>query len=444
MRKYDPRREIRHISCCNLNKVSIRNTNLRITFLLVVCSVCSMILSTLRDLFTHYDVPCGDILHPNQSSCIKAALQTILNNGFESLKVYFTLFLIIHVLQGKFVLKPFLINVLRSTLLLTINAAGFPIFGCLFYRIFGVVFKYNVAFVSGVLASSIAYPVESRSRQRLLTPYIASNCIESVINSLLSRNLLPSIPYLDVLLFMLVSGRICGRLSSSPSTTGFNDSVFALLTNPMEIVARRFSSFHLALYLYSTKLLTKSPILKIPLLLTAGCVWGLFIGLSYNIVLMTIKRVSRLLSGAKGESATGRGIRGRRRFNWNVPVFLAGYIGLFMLCKHILRNMTPLSDKLSDSIAGLLAGSAISIYRFPSLSLYLFIKELQSLSKALMHSGYLPRVPYLNYILYVITCSTLVHCVIFESKNVNPAYMQFAYKITGPLVFDIHAYLSSL
>ena len=259
---------------------------------------------------------------------------------------------------------------------------------------------------------------------------------------LVSRNLLPSIPYLDVLLFMLVSGRICGRLSSSPSTTGFNDSVFALLTNPMEIVARKFSSFHLALSLYSTKLLTKSPILKIPLLLTAGCVWGLFIGLSYNVVSMTIKRVSRLLSGAKGASATGREIRSRRRFNWNVPVFLAGYIGLFMICKHILRNMTPLSDKLSDSIAGLLAGSTISIYRFPSLSLYLFIKELQSLSKALMHSGYLPRVPYLNYILYVIACAIQFHCVIFETENVTPSYVNFINTFSGGIIQQVINFLN--
>ena len=405
-----------------------------------------MILSTLRDLFTYYEVPCYGILHPNQRSCVKAAVDIILSNGFESLKMYVTLFFILHVIQGKFAPKPFLINVLRSTLLLTINAAGLPIFGCLFNKIFGRVYKYNVGFVSGLLSSLLAFPVESRTRQRILAPYIASNCIECVINSLVSRNLLPSIPYLDVLLFMLVSGRICGRLSASPSTTGFNDSVFALLTNPVEIVGRRFPSFRLMLSLSSTRLLAQSLILEIPLLLTAGCVWGLFIGLSYNIVSMAVKRVSKLLSGSKGESATGSETKKRRgrRFNLSVPAFLAGYIGLFMLCKHSLRNMTPLSDKLSDSIAGLLAGSAISIYRFPSLSLYLFIKELLSLSRDLMHSGYLPRIPYLNYITYVITCSTLIHCVIFESKNVNPAYIQFAYRITGPLVFNIHAYLSSL
>ena len=102
-----------------------------------------------------------------------------------------------------------------------------------------------------------------------------------------------------------------------------------------------------------------------------------------------------------------------------------------MLCKHILRNMTPLSDKLSHSIAGLLAGSTISIYRFPFLSLYLFIKELQSLSKGLMHSGYLPRVPYINYILYILTCSVIFHCVIFETENVTPSYLSFTHTASG-------------
>ena len=403
-----------------------------------------MILSTLRDLFTPYEVSCCNILHPNYESCIIAAFEVFLRNGYNSLKLYTTLYLILHLIQGNFNPKQFLINVLRSTLLLTINAAGLPIAGCLFYRIFGRVYKCNVAFVSGLVSSLLAFPVESRARQRILAPYLASNCVEAVINSLVSRNVLPSIPYLDVLLFMLVSGRICGRLSTSPSTAGFNGSVFALLTNPMEIVGRKFPSLPLMLSLYSTHLLPKSPILKIPLLLTAGCVWGLFIGLSYNIVSMAIKRVSKLLSASKGESAVGSGNKRRRRFNMSVPAFLSSYIGAFMLCKHILRNMTPLSDNLSDSIAGLLAGSAISIYRFPSLSLYLFIKELLSLSKDLMHSGYLPRVPYFNIIPYVVSCSLLFHFIIFESHTVNPAYLQFSHRITGQLIDSINTYVSSL
>ena len=402
-----------------------------------------MILSTLRDLLTYYDASCFHVLHPEQRSCIAANFDTMLQLGAQSLKVYFVLFLLFRVFQGRFSLMEFSKDVLRSTLFLAINGTGISSLICLLYKIFGVVYKYNIGFIPTFISSLIAYPIESRSRQRVLTPYMVSNCVDTVIRVLVSRNLLPSIPYLDVLLFMLVSGRICGRLSVSPSTTGFNDSVFALLTNPMEIVGRRSSSFHLALSLYSTKLLPKSPILKIPLLLTAGCVWGLFIGLSYNIVSMTIKRVSRLLSGAKGESATGRGIRSRRRFNWNVPVFLAGYIGLFMLCKHILRNMTPLSDKLSDSIAGLLAGSTISIYRFPSLSLYLFIKELQSLSKGLMHSGYLPRVPYLNYILYVIACAIQFHYVVFETENVTPSYLRNMSNFVGPSLLNINKYFSN-
>ena len=398
-----------------------------------------MILSTLRHLFSYYETNCKELMHPEEDSCIKAGIHVSWSVFKESLKVYIPLYLFLRVIQGKLDLNTFVKDVLRSTLFLMINGPGIVFYNCLLYKIVHIVYKFTVTFSSCILTAAIAYPIESRSRQRVLAPYIVSNCIDTVIRVLVSRNLLPFIPYLDVLLFMLVSGRICGRLSSSPSTTGFNDSVFALLTNPMEIVARRFSSFHLALSLYSTKLLTKSPILKIPLLLTAGCVWGLFIGLSYNIVLMTIKRVSRLLRGAKGESATGRGIRGRRRFNWNVPVFLAGYIGLFMLCKHILRNMTPLSDKLSDSIAGLLAGSTISIYRFPSLSLYLFIKELQSLSKGLMHSGYLPRVPYINYIIYVIACAIQFHCVIFETENVTPSYVNFVNTFSGGVVYKMRS-----
>ena len=393
-----------------------------------------MILSTLRNLLSYYETNCKQLMHPEEDSCTKAIIDVALCVLKESIKVYIPLYLILRLLQGKLEFKSFVKDVLRSSLFLVINGPGIVLHNCLLNKLVSVVYKFSTVFSSCIIMGAIAYSIESRDRQRILTPYIVSNCVDSIIRVMVSRNVLPSIPYLDVLLFMLVSGRICGRLSTSPSTAGFNGSVFALLTNPMEIVGRRFPSLPLMLSLYSTHLLSKSPILKIPLLLTAGCVWGLFIGLSYNIVSMAIKRVSKLLSASKGESAVGSGNKRRRRFNMSVPAFLSSYIGAFMLCKHILRNMTPLSDNLSDSIAGLLAGPAISIYRFPSLSLYLFIKELQSLSKDLMHSGYLPRVPYFNIILYVLCCSIQFHCVVFETENVAPSYISFIDTFSGGVV----------
>ena len=337
-------------------------------------------------------------------------------------------------------------DVLRSTLFLTTAGTGISSFICLLSKLFGVVYKCNIGFIPTLISSLITFPIESRSRQRILSPFMLSNCVDTIIRVLVSRNLLPSIPCLDVMLFMLVSGRICGRLSASPSTTGFNDSVFALLTNPVEVVGRRFPSFRPSVSFPLLPLLAQSPILEIPLLLTAGCVWGLFIGLSYNIVSMAVKRMSKLLSGSKGESATGSETKRRRgrRFNLSVPAFLASYIGLFMLCKHSLRNMTPISDKLSDSIAGLLAGSAISIYRFPSLSLYLFIKELLSLSRDLMHSGYLPRIPYLNIILYTLACAIQFHCVVFEFENITPSYLRFLTNFAEPILHNINDYLNVL
>ena len=265
-----------------------------------------MILSTLKHLFSYYETNCKELAHPEEDSCVKAGIHISLSVLIQSLKMYIPFYLFIHVIRWKLDFKAFVKDVLRSTLFLLIYGGGCESLNCVFDKIFNVMYKFNVIFTPCLICSSISYSIESRARQRIIAPYSYAVFIDTLARVLVSRNLLPSIPYLDVLLFMLVSGRICGRLSSSPSITGFNDSVFALLTNPMEIVARRFSS-HLALSLYSTKILTKSPILKIPLLLTAGCVWGLFIGLSYNIVSMTIKSVSRLLSGAKGESATGRG-----------------------------------------------------------------------------------------------------------------------------------------
>ena len=358
------------------------------------------------------------ILHPHQSSCVIANLELGYNIVLACFKIYSVLYLIIRISEGKYSITPLITSVLRSTLFFVVNGLGVSFFICLFYRIFGTFYKINFIVVPTLFCASFAYPIETRSRQRLVTPYMVSHSVEAVVRVLVSRNHLPSIPNLDVLLFMFVSGRTCARLSTRVSTTGFNDSVFMLLTNPMNILRRNSYSTYQILSFWLNRVLPESDVLKIPILLTGGCVWGLLIGLGYNLVSLLVSRVSKLLSGSREE---GTGVRRERRYNIRIPVLLAAYIGLFHLCRTILRNVTP----LSDAISGLIAGSAISIYPFPFLSLYLFIKELQTISKSLMHSGYLPRIPYFNYIQYVIATGTLLYCVVFESEHVNRGYMHF-------------------
>ncbi|KAI6652309.1 putative membrane protein [Oopsacas minuta] len=388
-----------------------------------------MILSTLRDVFGRSEGTCKEVLHPHQDSCILTTIELAINFFYESFKLYTMLHLMFQPIQGKFAIKSLIIDILRSTIFLSVNGLGLTSFICVLHKIFGAIYNCNIVFIPCFIAASLAYPIESRPRQRLLTPYMVSNVVETITSVFISRNYLPSIPYLDVLLFMLASGKICGRLSTPVSHRGFNDTIFSLLTNPMDILRRNFFPFYRILSFYLHKFLPNSNILKIPILLTGGCVWGLLIGLSYNIVTLIISKVSKLLSGSKEE-------RRSKRFNFHIPILLAAYIGLFQICKHILRNVTP----LSDTISGLLAGSAISIYRFPSLSLYLFIKELLSLSKTLMHSGYLPRIPYFNYVLYVISTTLQLYCVVYESQVVKPAYMHFILKVSSYVVPNLQNY----
>ena len=338
--------------------------------------------------------------------------------------------------KGNFSLYTYARDVLKSTVFLTLNGSGIILCVCLLSRIFGKVYKCNVGFFTALIASTVAFPIESRFRQRLVLVYTFSNCIQTIGSLLVSRNYLPSIPYMDVLLFMLVSGRICARLSSRVSSTGFNDSVFLLLTNPMKMLKRNSYSSHQIMSFWLKKVLPESDALKIPILLTGGCVWGLLIGLSYNIVSLLVSKVSKLLSGSSEE---GTEVRRRRRFNYRIPALLAAYIGLFHVCKTILRNVTP----LSDTISGLIAGSAISVYRFPFLSLYLFIKELQSISKSLMYSGYLPRIPYFNYILYVFSAAVLMHFFIFERESVNTSFVKFVKDFGGPSLDNIEKFVDN-
>ena len=393
-----------------------------------------MLLSTLRRLTEHYDATCHDIIHPHNDSCISFNLEILQLVTLQCLKVYLFLFLIIR--KGKFSLFTYARDVIRSSIFLILAGSGMITCNCLLSRIFGKVYKCNIGFFSTLISSTVAYPFESRSRQRIISRYMVGNCVQTIGNILVSRNYLPSIPYLDVLLFMLVSGRACARLSTRVSTTGFNDSVFMLLTNPMKILRRNSYSTHQIMSFLLKKVLPESNVLKIPILLTGGCAWGLLIGLSYNTVSLLVSKVNKLLSSSREE---GTGVRRERRYNFRIPVLLAAYIGLFHLCRTVLRNVTP----LSDSISGLIAGSAISIYRFPFLSLYLFIKELQSISKSLMLAGYLPRIPYFNYILYLAASAMQFHCVVFEGENVNTSYLKFVWNCGGPAIRNIERFLNN-
>ena len=392
-----------------------------------------MILSTLRPLTGYYEVNCSQLQHPYTNSCLRANLDVLFNMSRQGLKIYSILYLILRAIQGRLSLKSYAIDVLRSTLFVVVSGLTVTSLNCVLYKIFGFTYKYHL-FSTSLISMTLAYPIESRSRQRVFTPYVLSIGLYSVLKVFVSRNYLPSIPYVDVLLFMLVSGRTCARLSTRVSTTLFNDSVFMLLTNPMQMLRRNSYSSHQMMSFWLKKVLPESDALKIPVLLTGGCVWGLLIGLSYNIVSLLVSKVSKLLSGSREE---GTEVRRGRRFNYRIPVLLAAYIGLFHICKTILRNVTP----LSDTISGLIAGSAISIYRFPFLSLYLFIKELQSTSKSLMYSGYLPRIPYFNYILYIIWGAIQFHCTVYEKESVLPSYVRFFYTVAGDSVVCMTRYV---
>ena len=80
----------------------------------------------------------------------------------------------------------------------------------------------------------------------------------------------------------------------------------------MNILRRNSYSTYQILSFWLNRVLPESDVLKIPILLTGGCVWGLLIGLGYNLVSLLVSRVSKLLSGSREE---GTGVRRERRYN---------------------------------------------------------------------------------------------------------------------------------
>ena len=394
-----------------------------------------MIFSTLRrHLLAYYQVECSQVFHPASTSCLRENLQLIKDLFCQSTKVYFVLFLLFRLFQGNFVLKPYLIELFRSSVFMTINGSGIMILMCLLRNLFGVLYKYNIAFIPTLFSCFISFPIESRSRQRILSTYMAANCVETISRVLVSRNILPFIPRVDVLLFMLASGKICSSLTSLSNVHGINASAFLFTTNPLQFSKMKFRSLYQLLSMLLADRLPKSSILRMALMLLCGCLWGTSIGFVYNAFIYTIKVISRKFNRS---TVTAQSTNRTEPYNYDMPLFLGSYVGIFLLCKYIL-HASSLSRPLSYGISGFVAGSANSLCRFPSISTFLFIKELQGLCKSGMSAGYLPRIPYLNYFVYAISSAFQLHYSVLEPENVNPAYIRFINKFAGSLFKNVN------
>lgn len=373
-------------------------------------------------------------------------------------------------------LKRTVMGILQSTLFLTTNAYTFTAFVCLVRRLLGKFYFPTITYIPTFLASLCAILLERPSRRSLLTFYVANVATESYWRMLVSRGLVKSVPYGQVIIFSVCSA-VCAYLFRIGWHLKQKDSIFGSLrfcvgkneefnydpavgvagpSNRDENAAerrpqqsqRRAKTGNVILdeivrvyYETITKLKTVARHKSCPhnnsclyYIASGGAkLYGVGIGIQLTLsVLFQIRKIVK-------RPATLKDIFCSKEFT-KIGVFLGGYCALYRLVSCMLRHVRGKNAPEHALPAGLVAGMAFASYPNVSVALYVMWKTFQFVYAYGNSAGYLPNVPGFGNFLYCAFTATLFHVAMFEPQNLRGSYFKFLDGLSGGRI----AYMSRL
>lgn len=379
-------------------------------------------------------------------------------------------------MRGRIPTKPELqrtiLGILQSTLFLTTNAYTFSAFVCVIRRLLGRFYFPSVTFIPSFLASYCAIMLERPSRRNLLTFYVANVATESYWRMLVSRGMVKSIPYGQVIIFSL-SSAICAYLFRSGWHLKQKDSFFSSLrfivgnqeeysSSNNEAVAagtsrdepgpsrpvRRIKTGNslldelLRLYSKTKEKLQTARHMTCPHkdgclnYVTSGGSKLYGVGIGIQLTLSMIFQIQKII---RRPGATVKDILFSKDFT-KIAVFLGGYCALFRTVSCSLRHIRGKDAPEHALPAGLVAGMAFASYPNVSLALYVMWKTFQFIYAYGHNRGYLPNVPGFGNLLYCTFTATLFHVAMFEPTNLRGSYFKFLDRLSGGRI----AYMSRL
>lgn len=361
-------------------------------------------------------------------------------------------------------LKRTVLGILQSTMFLTTNAYTFSAFVCLVRRLLGKFYFPSVTFIPTFLASYCAILLERPSRRNLLTFYVANVATESYWRMLVSRGIVKSLPYGQVLIFSL-SSAVCAYLYRLGWHLQQKDSFFGSLrfvvgpneefhhdpsvgvagTSRTENVAAASPRPHPAkmgnsaldqvLRVYCDTIAKLRSVARhkscphrhscLHYVASGGaklCGVGLGIQLTLSVLFQIQKIYKR--------PATLKDILFSKDVT-KIGVFLGGYCALFRAVSCILRHARGKDSPEHAVPAGLVAGVAFASYPNVSVALYVMWKTFQFVYAYGNSRGVLPNVPGFGNLLYCIFTATLFHVAMFEPNNLRGSYFKFLDRLSG-------------
>ncbi|KAG1655230.1 Transmembrane protein 135 [Nymphon striatum] len=291
-----------------------------------------------------------------------------------------------------------------------------------FYLLLGK-FDRKASYLAAAVASYIAIKFERKNRRQALALYVTNVASETLFWMLQSRGLVRKIPYGDILLMSISSAvllllyrrqKLCGvvpavlNIMLDKNNDQKKAEVNAASTNNSNILLSKM--YRLASYIH------KLAAVKV---FSIGYMGRLSFSFFMNVMKKCFKTSHQLTSGLKHRSYIKFGS------------FLAAFVLLNTLCDCLWRHVFDCDSSKQALASGFIAGLSISIYRSPSISVYLFWKAVEALWLQLQE-----KYPNLNFpqgieLLYSCSTALLITAGTLEAHNVRPEYITFLKQITN-------------
>lgn len=412
---------------------------------------------------TSVPVTCKEYVHPWTDSCSIASAEFMIVAVQDSLRIYAAVYLLSLAMRGRIPsfeeLRRTIRGLLQSTAFLTMSAFSYSVFLCTLRRLFGSYNFYTASYIPAYMAAFCAILVERPSRRGLLSLYVANVATETGWNILLSRGLVRSIPYGEILIFGLSTATLLYyyRLNRQKDYKDSMFDVFRFALGDSEVMkgdetaeSRResrtrerppprmsssYSLIQLAVKVYLNVISKIKGLRKHELCRHRySCVYNTLIGGTRMFSMgLGIQVIMKLLFQAR--KIIQRPATFKRAFLskdiLKLGLFLGGFTSLYKMSSCILRYITN-SDKAAYAFpSGLIASVAFGYYADTTIALYIMWKTLQMTYNWGVEKGYVPKIPGFTVFLYCASTALLFHAATLEPMNLRPSYWKFLHSISG-------------
>eukprot|EP00794_Sanderia_malayensis_P000439 gene439-1080_t len=300
-------------------------------------------------------------------------------------------------------------EILQSSIFLSCNGAFHVASFCLLRKILGKFYMLSIGIIPGLMSSLSAILIERKSRRGLLALYMLNVASETVFRGLVSRGYIPTIPYGEVILFMIATSTVMYLHRKQQLPDGLLKKIVRLILGdkapegvgiPLSVEPQK-DWFYQSMKLFSAGFALKT----IPSLLFS----------MKNI----FKKPRLFLRIIFSQDSIGFG------------AFLASMILLFRISEYIMYKIRGKKDEWNSFIAGGISGLSMLFQRSSSIALYILSKVGEVLYFKGASKGYLPYFKHGDALVYAVCTAIIFHTTTLEPHNLRPAYWQFMLRLTN-------------